>query len=346
MTIPNTTFRAFIEKIGDTEATTFIGNEGDLFYDPNTSSLRVSDGTTPGGVPVADGSAGVVTALNDIGNVDVPSPTDGQVLAYNTTTGEWEAVDSTPSITESASLVSIEPPENSDIIQETSGTGSLRLRSTGTGEISLQGSSGNIVNVSQDNVTLRTSSGDINFSSPGGDITSVLTAGNILLFTLRGEMTLHADDVDIEGNLNVINGGVISGDGSGITNISDTRWKTGISTIGIGMSFIEQVNPIRFQYQKPVAGIDTITSTPELPKWDYSQGWELRDSQWRFGFSAQEISSIEQSIGGQIGIAITDNPEQYQMRTEAMLPILVNAMKELKAELDTALARIDQLENP
>ncbi len=53
MTIVNTTFRAFVEKLGDTEAANFIGNEGDLFYDPNTASLRVSDGTTPGGVAVA-----------------------------------------------------------------------------------------------------------------------------------------------------------------------------------------------------------------------------------------------------------------------------------------------------
>ena len=52
MTVPNTTFRAYVEKLGATEAANFIGNEGDLFYDPNTASLRVSDGVTPGGVPV------------------------------------------------------------------------------------------------------------------------------------------------------------------------------------------------------------------------------------------------------------------------------------------------------
>ena len=52
MTIPNTTFRAFVEKLGDVEPGLFIGNEGDLFYDPNTASLRISDGVTPGGIPV------------------------------------------------------------------------------------------------------------------------------------------------------------------------------------------------------------------------------------------------------------------------------------------------------
>lgn len=52
MAIQNTTFRAYVEKLGATEAADFIGNEGDLFYDPNTASLRVSDGITPGGIAV------------------------------------------------------------------------------------------------------------------------------------------------------------------------------------------------------------------------------------------------------------------------------------------------------
>lgn len=68
MAIPNTTFRAYVEKLGATEAATFIGNEGDLFYDPNTASLRVSDGTTPGGVPIA----GVTTVGGPIQQSLVP----------------------------------------------------------------------------------------------------------------------------------------------------------------------------------------------------------------------------------------------------------------------------------
>ena len=68
MAIVNTTFRAYVEKLGATEAATFIGNEGDLFYDPNTASLRVSDGTTPGGVPVA----GVSTVSGPIQQSLVP----------------------------------------------------------------------------------------------------------------------------------------------------------------------------------------------------------------------------------------------------------------------------------
>ena len=81
MAIPNTTFRAFVEKLGDTEPGLFIGNEGDLFYDPNTASLRISDGVTPGGIAVT----GVTTVSGPInfslipqvdGTYDLGSPTN------------------------------------------------------------------------------------------------------------------------------------------------------------------------------------------------------------------------------------------------------------------------------
>lgn len=63
MAINNTTFRVYVEKLGASEATDFIGNEGDLFYDPNDAELRLSDGSTPGGV--------VVSSFN------TPSPSPG-----------------------------------------------------------------------------------------------------------------------------------------------------------------------------------------------------------------------------------------------------------------------------
>ena len=53
MAIQNTTFRVYVEKLGATEALDFIGNEGDLFYNPNEAELRLSDGTTPGGNTVS-----------------------------------------------------------------------------------------------------------------------------------------------------------------------------------------------------------------------------------------------------------------------------------------------------
>jgi hypothetical protein len=57
----NKTFKPFVEKIGNTDAEDFIGNEGDLFYDPTTTTLRISDGETPGGNVVSGGGGGSST---------------------------------------------------------------------------------------------------------------------------------------------------------------------------------------------------------------------------------------------------------------------------------------------
>lgn len=51
-------YRPFVEKLGgSTSASQFIGNSGELFYDPATTTLRISDGSTPGGTVVSSGSS-------------------------------------------------------------------------------------------------------------------------------------------------------------------------------------------------------------------------------------------------------------------------------------------------
>jgi len=54
----NKTFVAFVDKQGGTNVTDYIGNEGELFYDPSTTTLRVSDGSTPGGIAIPGSSGG------------------------------------------------------------------------------------------------------------------------------------------------------------------------------------------------------------------------------------------------------------------------------------------------
>lgn len=69
----NATFKMFVDKMGGTQSTNFIGINGDLFYDPVIGSIKLSNGVTPGGV-----SINAPTALNSADNrwyVD-PSRTD------------------------------------------------------------------------------------------------------------------------------------------------------------------------------------------------------------------------------------------------------------------------------
>jgi hypothetical protein len=59
---------------------TFIGIEGTIFYDEHTAEMRLSDGVTPGGIPIQVGGA---TAITYIGSLPPLNPTSG-VLWYNT----------------------------------------------------------------------------------------------------------------------------------------------------------------------------------------------------------------------------------------------------------------------
>jgi len=63
-------YRVFTEKLGGADATTFVGNEGELFWDPTTTSLKMSDGSTAGGV-----AAGGAPVAKGCINMNANSPT-------------------------------------------------------------------------------------------------------------------------------------------------------------------------------------------------------------------------------------------------------------------------------
>ena len=52
MSASNTTYRAFPEKLGGSDATQFVGDRGELFWDPENANLTMSDGETPGGIGI------------------------------------------------------------------------------------------------------------------------------------------------------------------------------------------------------------------------------------------------------------------------------------------------------
>lgn len=39
----NSIYRVFLEKLGGVSSESFIGSKGDLFYDPDTRELKISD---------------------------------------------------------------------------------------------------------------------------------------------------------------------------------------------------------------------------------------------------------------------------------------------------------------
>jgi hypothetical protein len=79
----NKTFKLFADKMGGRQADDYIGTEGEIFYDPTTTSLRISDGETVGGLSLSTGGGA------DLGNYKI----SGSVLGTQAEGGGWGAYD-------------------------------------------------------------------------------------------------------------------------------------------------------------------------------------------------------------------------------------------------------------
>jgi hypothetical protein len=89
--ITNTTYRVLVEKLGDSQPTQFVGNEGEIFYDPSIPSLSLSDGTTMGGLAIGGGTQGTqgvqgIQGTRGVQGLQGIQGTDGNQGTYG---GSW-----------------------------------------------------------------------------------------------------------------------------------------------------------------------------------------------------------------------------------------------------------------
>ena len=106
------------------------------------------------------------------------------------------------------------------------------------------------------------------------------------------------------------------------TVTSDQRDKTQITDCPHGLSFLMDLQPRSFYYRKQRDS--DVTSGPK-----------------RYGFLAQEVIALE---GSDPVIIDNEDTENLKYKGESLVPILVNAVQELKTQLDAATARITALE--
>ena len=109
------------------------------------------------------------------------------------------------------------------------------------------------------------------------------------------------------------------------TVTSDERDKA-IDPAGVpyGLAFVNQIEPIAYCWCDRATG-------------------EVTEDRKRFGFSAQNICALETSTAEPI-IVSADDPENLRFTDQMLLPVLVNAIKELSAKNDALEARIALLE--
>jgi len=99
-----------------------------------------------------------------------------------------------------------------------------------------------------------------------------------------------------------------------ITSLSDVRDKTNIVDIPAGLSFVQALRPVSFD-------------------------WNMRDGAKigvrEFGFIAQELQEAQATTGITVpNLVMDENPEKIEASVGTLLPILVKAIQELKAEFD------------
>ena len=102
------------------------------------------------------------------------------------------------------------------------------------------------------------------------------------------------------------------------TVVSDARDKTNFAEVPHGLDFVAQLNPVAYQFR-----VDRDS--------------EETNGGVRYGFKAQDILALE---GDSPVIIDAEDEDKLRYNGEALVPVLVNAIKELKAEIDTLKAQI------
>ena len=109
------------------------------------------------------------------------------------------------------------------------------------------------------------------------------------------------------------------------TTVSDCRDKCIFGCVPHGRGFLQGITPIEYAFKDRETGCLT---DPEGKR--------------RYGFSAQEVLAAE---GDKPVIASAENPEKLQITSDYIIPVLVNAVKELSEELELLKSRIAVLES-
>lgn len=106
-----------------------------------------------------------------------------------------------------------------------------------------------------------------------------------------------------------------------ITSLSDQRDKTAISDLSFGLSFIDSLRPVAFT-------------------WNTRDGAKvgIRSS----GFLAQDLKAAQDQAGAAevLRLVYEENPEKLEANYGHLIPVLVKAIQELKAEVDSLRSQL------
>jgi len=106
-----------------------------------------------------------------------------------------------------------------------------------------------------------------------------------------------------------------------ISSLSDARDKTEVQPLVQGLNFIDSLQPVKF-------------------KWETRDG-NVKDGTYEAGFIAQDLQSAQSEVDADyLGLVIDENPERLEASYGKLIPVLVQAIKDLKSEIETLKSNV------
>jgi hypothetical protein len=113
-----------------------------------------------------------------------------------------------------------------------------------------------------------------------------------------------------------------------ITSLSDERDKSEIKDLQYGLDFINSLQPREFIWNNRA---ETRTNTDIDGNETEVEFYSANKGKKDFGFIAQEVQSVDDDT---LRLVYDENPDKLEMSYGKLVPILVQAIKELKAEVE------------
>jgi len=149
-------------------------------------------------------------------------------------------------------------------------------------------------------------------------VSDTITGSNLVI--LGEGASASSTSVSNEITLGNASIGTIRAQVTSITAISDERDKTSIETIPYGLEFVNSLQPKKFVW-------DHRAETDSEGNEFFSSNKGKKD----IGFIAQELQSVDDDY---LNLVYDENPEKLEATYGRLIPVLVQAIKELKAEVE------------
>lgn len=110
-----------------------------------------------------------------------------------------------------------------------------------------------------------------------------------------------------------------------ISSLSDARDKADIEDLGLGIHFIDKLRPVAFT-------------------WQTREGVETRDGTKDCGFLAQDLLEAQSNDDAEfLNLVLQANPDKLEASYGRLMPVVVQALKDVSAELKTIKQELAQL---